>query len=302
MKTTLPQIRTLAALAAGMLSIHLASAQNIWNATNGASADTNWSSGVNWSTTFAPGPGDNVQFLDNGTTVGAAGTINNLVDYSTNIAPMWYANTSGFHTTLIADGQSLTNNGSQPGVQNTSALNVGLETYTTSNQTIYATITGLNGTLVVTNPGGSIQVRMGSNTNPPASKATLDMSGLGTLNADVVRMSAGVESGTPRGVSGFIYLARTNTIIMRGTGQDANFSSGNPGLYIGHNTSAGLFNQNGSAIYLGITNALFVDYAVIGRGNQTNCFFGFNPAFIASSPYAYIRGLGGATNEIGRAS
>src|SRR3989442_10972774 len=122
---------------------------------------------------------------------------------------------------------------------------------------------GLKGPLNPTNSGGSIRARVGPPTTPPATKAVLDLSGLGTLNADLVRISAGVESGDRRGCSGYIYLARTNTCVVRGTGFDANWSSGNPGLYIGHNTASGLYNTNGSAIYLGITNAIFVDYVVV---------------------------------------
>jgi autotransporter-associated beta strand protein len=300
MKTMLPHLRTFALLTANLFAVHLASAQNIWNATNGVSAETNWSTAANWSLGTIPSSADSVQFLDNGTTAGAPGTIDNVADYSTNIANLWYGNTNGFHTTFIADGQTLTiNGGGIPGIQNNTVLSASRDDYTTSNQTIYTTITGLNATLNVTNPAGRIQVRMGSNTNPPATKATLDMSGLGTLNADLLTMNAGVESALPRGCSGFIFLARTNVVVLLGSGFDANFSSGNPGLYIGHNTSAGLFNVNGSAIYLGITNAIFVDYAVIGRGNQTNCFFGFNPAFSASNPYAYIRGTNGGSARVG---
>src|SRR5580765_7211483 len=106
MKTIPLQTRMLAALAVSLLSIHVASAQNIWSSTNGVSATTNWSDAANWSTAAIPGAGDSVQFLDNGTAVGSQGTINSVVDYSTNVGNLWFGNTNGFHTLFIADGQT----------------------------------------------------------------------------------------------------------------------------------------------------------------------------------------------------
>src|SRR5689334_20918790 len=134
MKTTLLQIRVLAALTISLLFVHIASAQVIWTATNGVSADTNWSSDVNWSTAAIPGAGDSVQFLDNGTTVGSQGIINSVVDYSTNVGNLWFGHTNGFHTLLIADGQTLAlNGGGISGIANTTLLGVGRDDYTTPN-------------------------------------------------------------------------------------------------------------------------------------------------------------------------
>jgi autotransporter-associated beta strand protein len=297
MKAT-PSLRcTLALLAAALFLVSSASAQSIWSATNNVSANTNWSSVANWSTAAAPGTGDNVQFFDLDTTAGAAGVVNSVLDYSTNINSLWFGNTNGFHTLRLADDVTLIINGSGvPGIAGTPLINAGLDVYTVSNQTVLATITGLNGTIIATNNGAIMQVRMGTRTNPPTTKATLDMSGLGNFRADLTALRIGSESGDPRGVSGFLFLARTNVLTLRGAGFDANFSSGNPALTIGHNTAGGLYNTNGSGLYLGISNAFFVDYMLTARGNQTNCFIIFNPAFLGSSPTALFRGVAGATN------
>jgi len=124
-------------------------------------------------------------------------------------------------------------------------------------------------------------------------RATLDLSGLGTFVANARGISVGVESSPIRRAGGVLYLARTNLISVSGVPAVGTTSGGSPALYIGHNTQSGNQNSNGSAIYLGITNAIFGDYFVTGRGNQTNNLLAFNPGFLSSNPVAYFRSIDG---------
>src|ERR1700710_591983 len=84
------------------------SAPVVWTGTSGT--DTNWSNGANWnSNPTPPGVADDVKFFEAGTN-GAAGIPNNLVDgsFAGTINSLQYGNTNGFHTTVIASGQTLT--------------------------------------------------------------------------------------------------------------------------------------------------------------------------------------------------
>src|SRR5262245_29976655 len=101
-------IRTGTASLALMLLTQIAGAQSIWVGVNGTSANTNWSSGANWSPSGVPGLSTNVRFLDTGATGLSVGTINNVLDSSLTVTSLKYNNTNGNHTTLIAPGQTLT--------------------------------------------------------------------------------------------------------------------------------------------------------------------------------------------------
>jgi hypothetical protein len=171
---------------------------------------------------------------------------------------------------------------------------VGLEDYTVApNQLVHAGVIGSGGTLAINNPNANVQIRMGFGGGVVGPMAALDLSGLGTFNASVNRIQVGVESGTPRQVAGILYLARTNNLTLaQPDNVNVTLTSGSPALYLGHNTHSG--NSNGSALYLGITNALNVNFIVNGRGNQTNNLIAFNPAFIASRPSALIRAADGS--------
>src|ERR1043166_1768663 len=269
--------------ASSLLSGHAATL--IWN---GPGAGNNqWSLGANWSGEVVPGASDNASFTNNGAV--AVGVINNVVDASTSINGLWYGATVGAHTTLINPDQVLTITGTLPGIGNSPALNVGLENYVVNNQAITAAITGADGTLNINSPTATLQVRQGFGSGTATTLATLDMSGLGTLRANIIRLQIGVESGTPRRVAGVVYLARTNYIVLFQTlNVNSTFTSGSPSLYLGHNTQAG--NVNGSVLYLCVTNAIFGNYFVIGRGNQVGNLMAFNPAFLPERPVAFIRG------------
>ena len=257
----------------------------------------NWSSPLNWTNvtaggTGAPGSANDLVFGDAGT-VASSNTVNSVVDTDTTIDSLVFTNLGGFHTLQINPGRTLSIIGAAPGFANAPALNVGLETYPVSaNQTLRASITGAGGTLSISNTASSVQVRMGFGTGVVGPLATLDLSGLGTFAAWLNHFQLGVESGVPRRVAGACYLARTNVLtLVQSNNVGSTLTGGNPALYLGHNTQIGV--SNGSALYLGVSNSINVNFVVIGRGNQTNNLFAFNPAFIGQNPTARFRASDG---------
>src|SRR5436189_107110 len=91
------------------------------------------------------------------------------------------------------------------------------------------------------------------------------------------RQTSFTRRSSIRRAGGALYLARTNLIFVHGV-PGSGTVAGNPSIYLGHNTQGQNQNPAGAAMYLGITNAIFGDYIVVGRGNQTNNLMAFNPA------------------------
>jgi hypothetical protein len=166
-----------------------------------------------------------------------------------------------------------------------------------ANNVTALTISGTGATL---QQNGSVTVSQNSGSTGPHT-AILDMSGLDTFTMNASQIRLGVEGGgSARRASGFVYLARTNSLTLTSAGYSDSTgagspSSGDPGLYLGHNTSSfGI----GSQLYLGVSNSIFMDYATIGRG-ETNALLSFNPAFLWLNPSVYIRGTGGGSTRVG---
>lgn len=261
----------------------------VWS--GGGGANQSWSDGNNWLSGVSPQPMDNVYFFNNGA-VSTVSNINNVVDaaFGGTVSSISYANTNNYHTTLINSGVTL---------NCISNFTVGTESYTTTTQALVATITGPGGTLNVnipTNTSWTVRQGVASGTSAPgAPSATLNLSGLGTFTTVCQGIDIGVESTSIRRAAGLLYLAKTNVIYAAGVPMPGTTYSGNPAIYIGHNTQSGNQNSIGSAMYLGITNAIFSDYIVVGRANQTNNLMAFNPAFLGNSPGAYFRGFDGVS-------
>jgi hypothetical protein len=264
----------------------------LWTGSN------SWSSMVNWTNLTAggfgpPGVSNDVVFGDSGAAT-SSNTVGSVVDSDRTISSLVFTNLSGYHTVQINPGRRLTINGAAPGYQNSPALNVGLEGYAGTNQFIRAAITGASGKLAISNISSTVQVRVGFSNSVVGPLAVLDMSGLGEFDANMNHLQLGVESGVPRQVAGVMYLARTNNItLVQSDNVGSTLTGGNPALYLGHNTHSG--NTNGSALYLGITNTVLVNYVLVGRGNQTNNVIGFNPAFLTNHPAIYLRGSDGSS-------
>jgi fibronectin-binding autotransporter adhesin len=272
-------VRTLTRLATLVAALSLGSsapAQTFWTGVNNVSATTNWSDTLNWSTFASPG-GTDVVFTNTG--VATLGTINNVVDTSTSLASLTYANTNGSHTTLIAPGVTLDISGlSGP---NGSALFAGAPV-TTDVPAFTNVITGAGAALTINSSFANLIVRQGPNGGAVGNRVTLDLSGVDTFNATVGRvLLSGNSPATQNRSTGRLILAKTNVITASGT---------SPALVVGESTSN---NGGGSTVVLGQTNALFVNNIAIGRTKENGSSIRFNTAFANST--ALIRGADGVS-------
>jgi hypothetical protein len=259
----------------------------LWSG-GGGTNDMFWADGVNW-IGGTPGPGFNASFASLGATTTLA--TNNIVATNVTILGLYYeTNNSGYHTTWIQDGVTLTVSNNATGTTPILQVGAGQNADILFNPGVTNTITGNNGSLYLSgNPLGSglnnqLNFQVRQNANPPVANAvTLDMSGLGTLVATVGKFTVGQggTGGNQTNVSGRVFLARTNviTLLRAVAGQ---FALGD---------SSGATNLPGSTLNLGITNAFYFDSMLVGNRRATNNLMRFNPAFTAvTTPSAYIRG------------
>ena len=266
----------------------------LWSA--GGGFDLNWSTAANW-TGGTPGLGNTATFASAGGTTTLV--TNNIVSTNVTIAGLFYnTNNSGYHTTWIQDGVTLTvTNGATGTVP---VLQVGglYNSDNSFNKQVTNTITGAGGTLLVQgNPAGSglgnslnFQIRQCANPAVPE-QVVLDMSGLGTLVATVGKfyLAQGGSGNYQSNVSARVSLARTNIITMLRP---------NAGQFEVGDSSGGAFTLPGSTLNLGITNAFFVDTARFGKQKATNNLVRFNPAFTSASPVAFFRGTNGLASRV----
>lgn len=271
----------------------------IWSA-GGGSNDMFWADAINW-TGSTPGPGFSASFTSAGATTSFV--TNNIVGTNVTILQLNYdTNLSGYHTTWIQDGVTLTvTNGST--ATGTQALQVGGGGNGVDNsfsKPVTNTITGMGGTLMILgNPLGSglnnslnFQVRQNA-TNCPPRLVTLDMSGLGTLVATVGKfyIAQGGSGANQTNVSGFALLARTNIISC--------IRPANAGTFEVGDSSGGPSTLPGSALYLGITNSLYSDNFRFGKQKATNNLICFNPAFTSiTTPAVLIRDTNGPASRV----
>jgi hypothetical protein len=118
----------------------------------------------------------------------------------------------------------------------------------------------------------------------------LDMSGLDTFSATVSQIGIGYDPASPASTrQGVCYLARTNHITT-GLGSYGN----NAALVIGGATVHSAL--SGGALYLGQTNALYVDGIVLGTAGSTSNLLTFNPH--VTNGVAYIRGVTGDASRV----
>ena len=255
-----------------------------------AGMDANWSTALNWLNVTAggngaPGPANDLLFT-NTAAVGTANTTNNLVDTGLSVASLQYANNNtspNYHLTLIENGQTLTI---------TNGLLVGTGTDAGAGSVVNAIMTGTGGTLSLN--GGNLFVAQGSGSDG-AHLATLDLSGLGTFNANIAKLGLGVPNGAgglPR-AAGVLRLARTNTISISTTGITN-------GLLVAWNGNTGASTPGAtkpSLLYLGQTNSIYADTVWIGSVKTPDALLAFNPIGL-HSPAAYFRGISGAGSRI----
>lgn len=283
------------ALAASSVTMHAATI--IWNA--GSGVDTNWSDSANWVGGVAPGGGDSVKFFDTGANT-ALGIISNVVDSSFGgyIGTLQYGNTNGNHTTLIASGVTLNvTNGN---------LIVGTPGDAAAARNLTNAITGVGGTLFVSNTTAVISIAQGTATSVSGTRGNLDLSGLDTFVADVYSIGLGSTvfpnpASANQREAGQLLLAKTNNITLGLSDTLADYQAANHTNAIEMSRNPG--NNAGilSFLYLGITNAIYADSFGFGRDKASASSAGvmaFNPTFISSTPTAHIRGTGGDSSRV----
>ncbi|HEX3719234.1 MAG TPA: hypothetical protein VH595_14855 [Verrucomicrobiae bacterium] len=281
---------------------------NTWTGADiAAHNNTNWSDGPNWSTGAEPNSSGTAQFATSGSVGGSAlsnpgggegaivpGKINNIVDGNVTIASLIYDNTNGtFQNTFVDNGDTLS--------VGLGGLTVGSGSSDFGDSTGSVTITGAGGALNVNSAGAQIYVGLGDASTSSSAKATLDMSGLGAFNANVLNFLVGVGgySSGPTTVLqpvGTVYLAQTNNITTSSSVNDASdfipvaLEVGDAG---DSETAAGYGNTSGSVLYLGLTNSISADYIDVGRQWASGGIF-FNPAVTNENPTVSIGGASGS--------
>jgi hypothetical protein len=267
-------------------------------------ANINWSDGANWLLPPVPGVLDS-PFFNNVGMSGSAGSasVDNIVDANMTVAGLTFAETNGFHNTVINPGVTLTvsNNGV------VIPLLSGTQTDAGAAAQNYNTISG-NGSLVInaTNQGSAMVVQQCSaNSGAPQHLSTLDLSGLDRFNATVGRLLVGVQGFTNTvgqvalpnitRPSSLLILAKTNIIrttqvgAIQGPVDTANgngsgsASIAGPALVI----SDAFGTPQLDTVQLGQTNAIFTDSIVVGREKAIATLM-FNPTLL--SPSLYLRG------------
>ena len=265
----------------------------VWSGLGGTN-NMNWASATNW-TGGTPGPGFNAIFASPGATTSLV--TNNIVSTNVAILGLYFnTNNSGFQTTWIQDGVTLSITNLATATGPVLQVGGGVNSDNIFNLPTTNTISGANGTLYISgNPQSSglvdalnFQIRQEALPAAP-NQTTLNLSGLGTMSATVGKfyVAQGGTGAGQAGVSGCVFLARTNFIACLRTGNAGQFEVGD--------SSGGTTTLPGSSLYLGITNAFFADTMNFGRQKATNNLVCFNPNFTnGTTPVVYIRG----TNSI----
>jgi hypothetical protein len=281
--------------------------------------DTNWSNGGNWSggtgTGGVPSAADNVVFGVAGEATTATQISNYLDSVSGNfggvIASLQYTNPASFQNTVIAPTLTLNVTGATAAVSGlTAAGNAFMVGKGNTGGAVSATIAGPGAVLNVSNSAAEFLVSQGGGT------AALAMTNLDTFTAYVSRFGVGIPPNYGWNVlqqadNGTLQLARTNLIAVYFSLPSAatnytnwsgyNFASGHEiqeAIEIGN----GADNSIGSAstLYLGETNAFFIDSIGVGKSKSTggHALLAFNPVFTNANPTAVFRGTNGSSSRV----
>ena len=272
MKNIRPTMQLVAALVAGFLSAQTIHAAPTWNNAAGG----NWSVPGNWSPSGVPGIASDVIFGNTG-----AGSPNtNDVSAETIDALTYDWNNQAQQTTVIPSGQTLTVNSSLA-AGSALILEGSASAAPTASTLAPAAITG-GGNLVLSG-AGDIVVHIG-NATAGTHMATLDLSGLNNLTANVGRLLIGQANAgaTVNRPSGTLILAATNTITLTGASPQIMLQDG------GSNANGG----TASVLTLGQVNFINADTMRLG-GQKGNASMGFNPAL--SAPSLTIRNTDGVS-------
>ncbi len=256
---------------------------------NSGGVDINWSDASNWLEVGVPAPADDVVFSNTPAVYSAPVSItNSVVDagFANTINTLSFAQKpDGTLFSVVIDAPAgLTLYGT--GAVNTLAFGCGTRQQETGSSVAYTAISG--NSLSVTNPLADINIGQGGLTGYSTTRrAILDLTTLGTFNADVNRLCIGYYSGaalyggTVNGENrpgGALYQAQTNYITCR----QVTSLSGTvdvAGYWFGH--SAGAAGTAPNVNYLGRVNYLNINAMVIGgsKFSAAPSYLAFNPAF-----------------------
>lgn len=228
----------------------------------GAEGDNNWSTAGNWSNGLFEG--DDVVFADDDATgtTGPLGTVNNFVDADITVTSLKYTTleTTGYHTTEIPTGVTLTVNGGDTSIEIQSPT-------TDAADVVYATILG-DGTLAVNNTAASLYVGQGAASGNASRRATLDLSGLEEFSATLSQIVIGRQGGgQPNRPQGTLLLARNNTLDL----------TGNPGILLGNISSN---NGNSQILELGVSNTILSNNGMTIGGRKGGGLLRFNSEIV----------------------
>lgn len=259
----------------------------------GQAGDGDWQNGVNWFNTTAgtsgspPTASDAAYFFDSTST-----TLN--LNSSQTVGSLYFGATNTDYSLQINSGASLDVLGT-----------LRLGTLQDPGVAIQRTVTITGNTLSVSNPAANLVLNQGQ-ASANGSHATLNMEGLDLFTADINGIGIGsvnYENAVAQRNAGTLYLAKTNLIVVRNS-LTRDICLTNPlvtnaieVVYVGPGNHANVR----SFLYLGISNAIYVDNLCIGKSKASSAAAGtmkFNPNVIGYQPVAYFRGSGGDTTRV----
>ena len=259
----------------------------------GEAGDGNWHTGSNWTNTTAgtsgspPSTGDTAYFFDSSSsslTVSSGQTIGALYFSATNTDYSVQINSPAYLEVL-------------------GTLRLG--TLQDPGTAIQRTVTVSGNAISVSNTAANLVLNQGQY-SANGSHVTLNMAGLDLFNADINGLGIGsvnYENAVAQRNAGTLYLAKTNLIVLRSSlSRDVCLT--NPlvtnaieVVYVGAGNHANVR----SYLYLGISNAIYVDNLCIGKSKASApaaATMKFNPNFVGYQPVAYFRGVGGDSTRV----
>ncbi len=272
----------------------------IWSGDDVVNNNTNWSDAVNWLEPGEPTASDNVVFNEAGaigssalnSTGGGASqlnfaNVNNIVNGNFTISTLIYTNIGGnYQNTYINNGDTLT-------ITNQSTntlLSIGSASADFGSSALeYVTIAGASGTLSVNNTNDTIYVGL-VDSSAVGEEATLDMSGLGTFNANVSSFAVGAVNTTTFDNGGNVYLAQNNNITAVGGGNSETAQTEDLSFMVGESGKGG--SATPCYLYLGQQNTINANYIGVSLAKQ-NGVMEFNPTWV--NPTVTIRGGNGVS-------
>jgi hypothetical protein len=296
--------------AASTLGLNLQSA-HIWTGatfTNGGTAE--FSDPGNWLNNSIPNSGSDVVLYDSSGQGSGVLTTNILISANTEIASLRSAVTGGAtrrHNIQVNDGVTLS-------ITGPNGLSV-LRDRSDTTQEFQLAFTGIQGTVRVANPSGTILTVNQANQN-----GRLLLDNLGLFVADVHRIGLADQRSFPnwfslstngytgnalpqQGPGGHNYLARTNIIQCNfpGDANDWNHPAiRDYAMVVGRNDPGGSTQRN--PFRLGISNVFMMNsfcYAAgASPGLDGNGAMVFPSHFTASNPVAIFRGAGGLNDRM----